>query len=185
MKKILEDIDISISNKMLMVNRTIFLVGDIDMELASRVKMELLLLDQLSNEDITLMIDSGGGDIYSSFGIIDIMDSCKSDIITINMGLCASMAAIILMCGTKGKRLSYKRSRVMMHQPLLELGYDTLKSSDLEVESKELSYLRKEIYDIISEKTGKKQKQIHKDCVSDYYLNVKESINYKIIDGVI
>jgi len=95
------------------------------------------------------------------------------------------MAAIILMCGTKGKRLSYKRSRVMMHQPLLELGYDTLKSSDLEVESKELSYLRKEIYDIISEKTGKKQKQIHKDCVSDYYLNVKESINYKIIDGVI
>lgn len=184
-KKILEDIDISIHDKMLLVNRTIFIIGEIDPDVSSKVKIELLLLDQISNEDITIMIDSEGGDIYSSFGIIDIMDSCKSDIITINMGLCASMASLILMCGTNGKRLSYKRSRILMHQPSLDVGRDILKSSDLEVESKELSLLRKEIYQIISDKTGRSVKKVHRDCSHDYYLNTKEALNYKIIDSII
>lgn len=184
-EEILEDINISILDKMLHLNRTIFIIGEITTESTHQTKMELLYLDQISNDDITIMIDSEGGDIYTSVSLIDIMESCKSDIVTVNIGFCASMAAIILMSGTKGKRKSYKRSRVMLHQPLLEFGRDTLKSSDLEIESKELLYTRKEIYQIISEKTGKKIKQIQRDCSNDYYLSPKEAIEYKIIDKII
>jgi len=164
-------------------DRIIWLGTDIESDVANIIKSQLLYLDSNSDEDIKIYIDSGGGSVYTSLGIIDIMDIIKCDVQTINVGLAASMAAVILACGTKGKRKSIKRSRTMCHQPLAFLGYS--QASDMEISVKQITGLKEELYEILSERTGQSFETIKNDSDRDYWLNSKEALKYGIIDEII
>ncbi len=116
-------------------NRIIFLNTDLNDYTANLIKAQLLYLESISDEDIKLYIDSGGGSVYSSMGILDTIDLIKCDVETVNIGLAASMAAVLLSYGTKGKRKSLKRSKLMIHQPL---SFAEGQASDLEINTKSL-----------------------------------------------
>lgn len=164
--------------------RIIFLSEDIDSEVCNIIKAQLLYLDTENNDDISIYIDSGGGSVYSGLGLLDVMDYVKSDIITVNTGLAASMASVVLCSGTKGKRKSLKRSRTMIHQPLLYGGW-VQQASDVEIEAKEVNHLKKELYKIISEKTGQPYDKVYKDGDRDYWMSAQDAKKYGMIDEII
>jgi ATP-dependent Clp protease protease subunit len=166
-------------------NRIIIISGEIDDYLGEMVKANLLYLESLNNKlDVNIYINSVGGSIYSGLGLIDVMDFIEPDIVTINTGLAASMAAVILCCGTKGKRKALKRSRVMIHQPLGYGGW-LQQASDLEIEAKEINSLKKELYEIISEKTNRDFERVSKDGDRNYWMNATEAKDYGMIDDII
>jgi ATP-dependent Clp protease protease subunit len=111
------------------------------------------------------------------------MEFVKPDIITVNTGLAASMAAVILCSGTNGKRKALRRSRTMIHQPLGYLGYS--QATDIEVEDKEINSLKKELYEIISDRTGQKYDRVYADSERDYWMTAAESKKYGMIDEII
>ncbi len=167
----------------LLDERIIFL-GDIDDISTELVKANILYLDSISDEDISLYINSGGGSVYSGLGLLDVMDYVNSDITTVNTGLAASMAAVVLCSGTKGKRKSLKRSRTMIHQPLTYGGW-MQQASDVEIEAKEMNHLKKELYKIISEKTGQPYDKVYKDGDRDYWMSAQDAKKYGMIDEII
>lgn len=169
----------------LIESRTIFLNTEIDSYSANIIKAQLLYLDSISHDDITLLIDSGGGDIYTGLGIIDTMEWIKSDVSTINVGLAASMAALILACGAKGKRKSFKRSRVMIHQPISYSGDSFRQATDIEIDAKEIVSLKKELVQILVDTTKKSKDEIKADLERDYWLTSEDAINYGIIDKIL
>jgi ATP-dependent Clp protease protease subunit len=164
-------------------NRILILSGEIDDYLCELLKAQMLYLEMENSNDITLYINSGGGSVYSGLGLLDIMDYVRPDISTINTGLAASMAAIILCSGTKGKRKALKRSRTMIHQPLSYAGYQ--QASDLEIEVKEVNSLKKELYEIISDKSGQAFDKVAKDGDRDYWMTAPDAKKYGIIDEII
>jgi ATP-dependent Clp protease protease subunit len=168
----------------LLDDRIIFLSTEIDDYICNLIKAQLLYLDSESNEDISIYIDSGGGSVYSGLGLLDVMDYVNSDISTVNTGLAASMAAVILCSGEKGKRKALKRSRTMIHQPMSGL-YGWSQASDIEIESKEINSLKRELYEIISDRTGQSYFKVEKDGDRDYWLNSNDALKYGIIDQVI
>lgn len=168
----------------LLDERIIFLSTEIDSDVCNIIKAQLLYLDSDSNEDISIYIDSPGGSVYSGLGLLDVMDFVKSDISTVNTGLAASMAAVILCSGKKGKRKSLKRSRTMIHQPLGYGGW-IQQASDMEIEAKEINSLKKELYEIISEKTGQNYDRVYKDGDRDYWMTSVEARKYGMIDDII
>ena len=164
-------------------NRIIFLNTDLDEHSANLIKAQLLYLDSIDNtKDIKLYIDSGGGNVYTSMGIVDTMDFITSDVETVNIGLAASMAAVILCYGQKGKRKSLKRSRTMIHQPLSGMEGQ---ATDLEISTKEVLSLKKDLLNIIAEKSGKSIKQVNADCERDYWMTSNEAKKYGLIDIVL
>ena len=167
----------------LLDDRIIFLSTDIDDYVCNIIKAQLLYLETESDEDIKIYIDSGGGSVYSGLGLLDVMDFIKPDIITVNTGLAASMAAVILCSGTKGKRKALKRSRTMIHQPLGYTGY--AQASDMEIEAKEINSLKKELYEIISENSGQTYDKVYKDSDRDYWMSAIEAKKYGMIDEII
>jgi ATP-dependent Clp protease, protease subunit len=167
-----------------LLDERIIFIGDIDEKSTELVKANLLYLDSISYEDISLYINSGGGSVYSGLGLLDVMDYIKSDIVTVNTGLAASMAAVVLCCGTKGKRKSLKRSRTMIHQPLGYGGW-VQQASDMEIEAKEINSLKKELYEIISDKTGQPYDKVYKDGDRDYWMGAKEALKYGMIDEIV
>jgi ATP-dependent Clp protease protease subunit len=172
-----------ISSKLL-EERIIFLTGELDDYLCNSIKSQLLYLEQVSpREDIKIYIDSPGGSVYSGLGLLDTMEYISCDIQTINTGLAASMAAIILCSGTPGKRKSLKRSRCMIHQPLGYTGY--AQASDIEIDAREINSLKRELYEIIAEKTGQKFDKVHKDGDRDYWMSSLEAKNYGMIDEIL
>jgi len=169
----------------LLKERVIILSGEIDTHLCELVKANLLYLESIDEkEDITLYINSPGGSVYDGLGLLDIMEYVKPDISTINTGLAASMGAIILCSGTKGKRKSLKRSRVMIHQPL-SFGSWMQQASDMEIEAKEINHIKKELYEIISDKTGQKYDKVQKDGDRDYWMSATEAKSYGMIDKIL
>lgn len=169
----------------LLKERVIILSGEIDTHLCELVKANLLYLESIDDkEDITLYINSPGGSVYDGLGLLDIMEYVKPDISTINTGLAASMGAIILCSGTKGKRKSLKRSRIMIHQPL-SFGSWMQQASDMEIEAKEINHLKKELYEIISEKTGQTYDKVQKDGDRDYWMSATEAKSYGMIDKIL
>ena len=168
----------------LLNDRIIFLVGEINDYNTELIKANLLYLDSISNEDITIYINSGGGDVYSGLGLLDTMDYVNSDIRTINTGLAASMAAVILCSGEKGKRKALKRSRTMIHQPLTYGGW-MQQASDIEIEAKEMNHIKNELYEIISEKTGQVYDKVYKDGDRDYWMSSKDALKYGMIDEIV
>lgn len=177
--------DISHSNVFdKLLNERIIFLGDVEDYSSELIKANLLYLDSISDEDISIYINSPGGSVYSGLGILDVMDYVKSDIVTINTGLAASMGAVILCSGTKGKRKSLRRSRTMIHQPLTYGGF-AQQASDMEIEAKEVNFLKKELYEIISEKTNQDYDKVYKDGDRDYWMSSKEALKYGMIDEII
>jgi ATP-dependent Clp protease protease subunit len=175
-------ISVDIFSKLL-EDRIIFLSTEIDDYVCNIIKAQLLYLEMESDEDIEIYIDSPGGSVYSGLGLLDVMDYVKPDIVTMNTGLAASMAAVILCSGTKGKRKSLKRSRTMIHQPLGYGGY--AQASDMEIEAKEINSLKKELYEIISERTGQTYDKVYKDSDRDYWMTAIDAKKYGMIDEII
>lgn len=166
----------------LLNNRIIFLNGEINDDVSSLIVSELLYLDSLNHQDIHIYINSPGGSVTSGLAIIDTMNLIKSDVSTLSVGLCASMAAVILAAGTKNKRYSLPNSEIMIHQVL---GGAEGKASDVKIQAERILKMKKKINNILSNLTGKSIKKINKDTEKDYYLNPKEAIKYGLIDKII
>jgi ATP-dependent Clp protease protease subunit len=167
----------------LLNERIVFLNTDLESGVCNLIKAQLLYLESISDDDISIYIDSPGGSVYSGLGLLDVMEYIKPDIETINTGLAASMAAIILCSGKKGKRKALKRSRTMIHQPLGYAGWQ--QASDMEIEAREMNDLKKELYEIISDRTGQKYDKVYKDGDRDYWMNAKVAKEDGMIDEII
>jgi ATP-dependent Clp protease protease subunit len=179
-----EGIMIDIYSKLL-DDRIIFLATEMESEICNIIKAQLLYLEQQDSEsDIKIYIDCPGGSVYSGLGLLDTMDYIKPDIMTINTGLAASMAAVLLCSGTNGKRKALKRSRTMIHQPLGFGGY-VQQASDMEIEAKEINSLKKELYEIISDRSKQPYEKVHKDGDRDYWMTAEEALKYGMIDEII
>lgn len=168
----------------LLKERILILSGEIDDYLCEMLKGNLLYLESIDpNADIKIYCNSPGGSVYSGLGLLDVMDYVKPDIVTVNTGLAASMAAVILCSGTKGKRKALKRSRVMIHQPLGYTGF--AQASDIEIDAKQINSLKKDLYEIISEKTGVSYDKVYKDGDRDYWMSASEAKKYGMIDDIL
>jgi ATP-dependent Clp protease protease subunit len=167
----------------LQMDRIIFMGLPIDDYVANIIQAQLLYLDSVdSNRDISIYINSGGGSVTSGLGIYDVMNYISCDISTINIGMAASMAAVLLCSGTKGKRSSLKHSRTMIHQ--VSSGVEGT-YSDMEITLNEVKKLRYELYQIISDNTGKIFEEVEKDCDRDHWLTSIEAKEYGLIDEVL
>jgi ATP-dependent Clp protease protease subunit len=165
--------------------RVIFLCTELNADVCNIIKAQLLYLEQIdSSKDIKIYIDSPGGSVYSGLGLLDTIEYVKPDIVTINTGLAASMAAVILCSGTEGKRKSLKRSRTMIHQPMAGFG-GYLQASDIEIDAKEINSLKRELHQIISDRTGQKYEKVEKDSDRDYWMTAEEALKYGMIDEII
>ena len=167
----------------LLKERIIFLGTPINDYVSSLVIAQLLFLEAEDPEkDVFIYINSPGGVITSGFGILDTMNYIKPDISTICMGQAASMAAVILSAGTKGKRMILENSRVMIHQPL---GGAQGQASDIEIHTKEILYLREKLNKILSKNTGQTVKKIESDTNRDHFMSSEKALKYGIIDKII
>ena len=166
----------------LLKNRIILLSGEINDDTANVIIAQLLYLDSISQEDISLYINSPGGSITSGMAIYDTMNLIKSDVSTICVGMSASMAAFLLSCGKKGKRYCLPNSEVMIHQPL---GGVNGQATEIDIVAKRILNLRNKINLILSKNTKKNLKQIEKDTDRDYYMTAEQALDYGIIDKIL
>ena len=166
----------------LLKDRIIFISGEINNSLSNIVVSELLYLDSINHNDISLYINSSGGEISSGLAIYDTINFIKSDVKTICVGMSASMAAFLLSSGTKGKRYSLKNSEIMIHQPL---GGTEGKATDIKIAAEHIIKIKEKINKILSKNTNQPLKKIIKDTECDYYMNPKEALNYGLIDEII
>lgn len=167
----------------LLEDRIIFLSGEINAEVANSVIAQMLFLEGKDNsKDICLYINSPGGEIDAGLAIYDTMNYIKCDVSTICVGLCASMAAILLGGGEKGKRFALKNSKIMIHQPL---GGVKGQASDIKIVADQILKTRNLINEILAKETGKTRAKIEEDTNRDYYLTSTEALEYGIIDKVL
>ncbi len=167
----------------LLKDRIIMLNGEINDYTSNIIVSELLFLESEDAEkDIFLYINSPGGGITAGLAIYDTMQYIKCDVSTICIGTAASMGAILLAAGTKGKRYSLPHSRIMIHQPL---GGVSGQATEIEIHAKEILRLRKLVNEIMAKHTGKRLKTIEKDTERDYFMDSQEALKYGIIDKVI
>ena len=166
----------------LLKDRIIFLSGEITDEVSNIVVSELLYLDGINHEDIYLYINSPGGSITSGMAIYDTMNFIESDVSTICVGMCASMAAFLLSSGTKGKRISLKNGEVMIHQPL---GGVQGQATEIKIVAERIIKLKKKLNKILSDNTGKSLKKIEVDTERDYFMDSDEALEYGIIDKIL
>ena len=166
----------------LLKDRIIILSGEIDDNLANNVVAMLLYLDSLNHDDISIYINSPGGVITSGMAIYDTMNFIKSDVSTICIGMAASMAAIILSSGTKGKRYALPNSEIMIHQPL---GGASGQATDINIVANHIINLRTKLNKILSDNTNKDIKTIEVDTERDHYLSSDEALSYGLIDKIL
>ena len=167
----------------LLKERIIFLGTPIDDYVSSVLIAQLLFLEaEDPTKDINMYINSPGGAITSGFGILDTMNYIKPNIITICMGQAASMAAILLGAGTKGKRMALENSRIMIHQPL---GGVSGQATDIEIHTKEILFLKDKLNKILSNSTGKTVKAIENDTNRDKFMSAEQALEYGLIDKII
>ncbi len=167
----------------LMMDRIIFLGVPINDQVANIIMGQLLFLDSTDpNRDIQIYINSPGGSVYAGLGIYDTMQYISSDVSTICTGIAASMAAVLLCAGAKGKRTALKHSRVMIHQPL---GGAQGQASDMEITVNEIKKLKKELYDIIANHSGQTFKKVEKDSDRDYWMTSEEAKSYGMVDDIL
>ncbi|HBK28335.1 MAG TPA: ATP-dependent Clp endopeptidase proteolytic subunit ClpP [Parabacteroides sp.] len=167
----------------LMMDRIIFLGTQIDDYTANVIQAQLLYLDSSDpGKDISIYINSPGGSVYAGYGIYDTMQFIGSGVSTICTGMAASMASVLLVAGTKGKRFALRHSRVMIHQPL---GGAQGQASDIEIAAREILKVKKELYTIISEHSGKPFDEVMKDSDRDYWMTSQEAKEYGMIDEIL
>ena len=163
--------------------RIIFLGRDVDDEIANQIIAVMLYLDSEDpGKDIYLYINSPGGMVTSGMAIYDTMQHIKSDVVTICVGLAASMGSFLLAAGTKGKRLALPHSRIMIHQPS---GGTRGQATDIEIEAREILRIRHQLNNIYAERTGQPLSKIEKDMDRDFFMSAEESKEYGLIDRVI
>ncbi|WP_185855535.1 ATP-dependent Clp endopeptidase proteolytic subunit ClpP [Blattabacterium cuenoti] len=167
----------------LMMDRIIFLGSSISDQIANIVQAQLLFLQSTdTKKDIQIYINSPGGDVYAGLGIYDTMQIVEPDISTICTGMAASMAAILLCSGKKGKRSALQHSRIMIHQPI---GHTQGQASDIEITVREILKLKKELYNIISIHSGNTVEKVEKDSDRDYWMTSEEAKKYGMIDEIL
>jgi len=168
----------------LLDERIVLVSGELDEWLCEYVKTSTLYLETISDDDIKYYVNSPGGSVYYGLGVLDVMEFVRPDIITVNTGLAASMGAVLLCSGTKGKRRSLRRARVMIHQPL-SFGSFAQQASDMEIEAREINSLKRELYEIISEKSGQSYEKVYMDGDRDYWMTSQDALAYGMIDEII
>ncbi len=167
----------------LLKERVIFMVGPVNDQTANLVVAQLLFLESENpDKDISLYINSPGGSVSAGLAIYDTMQFIKPDVSTLCTGLAASMGAFLLAAGAKGKRFSLPNSRVMIHQPL---GGAQGQASDIEIQAREILYLRERLNRILSEKTGRDIEQISRDTDRDNFMSAEQAVEYGMIDKVL
>lgn len=167
----------------LMMDRIIFLGTEINDYVSNIIQAQLLFLESIDKEkDIQIYLNSPGGGVYAGLGIYDTMQYVQPDIATICTGLAASMGAVLLCAGEKGKRTALKHSRIMIHQPL---GGASGQASDIAIVAKEIQILKNELYQIISDHSGQTIEQVEKNSDRDYWMTSEEAKNYGMIDNVL
>ncbi|MDR2791262.1 MAG: ATP-dependent Clp endopeptidase proteolytic subunit ClpP [Tannerellaceae bacterium] len=166
----------------LMMDRIIFLGTQIDDYAANVIQAQLLFLDSSEpGKDISIYINSPGGSVYAGYGIYDTMQFIGCKIATICTGIAASMASVLLVAGTKGKRYGLEHSRVMLHQPL---GGAHGQASDIEIAAREILKVKKELYTTISKHSGKSYEEVERDSDRDHWMSAAEALEYGIIDEI-
>lgn len=167
----------------LMMDRIIFLGTEINDDVANIVQAQLLYLESAdSSKDISIYLNSPGGSVYAGLGIYDTMQYISSSVATICTGLAASMAAVLLVAGAKGKRSALPHSRIMIHQPM---GGAQGQASDIEITAREIQKLKKELFDIIAQHSGKPYEEVARDSDRDYWMIAEEAKAYGMIDEVL
>lgn len=167
----------------LMMDRIIFLGTQVDDYTANVIQAQLLYLDSAEpGKDVSIYINSPGGSVYAGLGIYDTMQYISSDVSTICTGMAASMAAVLLVAGTKGKRFALKHSRVMIHQPM---GGAQGQATDMEITVREIQKLKKELYSIIADHSGQPFDKVWADSDRDYWMTSEEAKEYGMIDQVL
>lgn len=166
----------------LLKDRIIILSGEIDDKCSDLIVSELLYLDSIGTEDISLYINSPGGSITSGMAIYDTMNFIKSDVCTIGIGMCASMAAFLLSSGQKGKRYLLPNAEVMIHQPL---GGASGQATEIKIAAERILKLKEKLNKILSENTGQALEVIQNDTERDHFLDAEESLQYGIVDKII
>ena len=167
----------------LMMDRVIFLGTDVNDYTANVIQAQLLYLDSSDpGKDVSIYINSPGGSVYAGLGIYDTMQYISSDVATICTGMAASMAAVLLVAGEKGKRFALTHSRVMIHQPM---GGAQGQASDIEITAREIRKLRDELYHIIANHSGQPFDRVERDSDRDYWMTAQEACDYGMIDKVL
>jgi ATP-dependent Clp protease protease subunit len=167
----------------LLKERVIFLVGPVNDHTANLIVAQMLFLESENpDKDISLYINSPGGSVSAGLAIYDTMQFVKPDVSTLCTGLAASMGAFLLAAGAKGKRFSLPNSRIMIHQPL---GGAQGQASDIEIQAREILYLRERLNNILAEKTGRSLEQISRDTDRDNFMSADAAVDYGMIDKVL
>lgn len=166
----------------LLKERVIFMVGPVHDQMANLIVAQLLFLESENpDKDISLYINSPGGSVSAGLAIFDTMQFIKPDVSTLCTGIAASMGAFLLAAGAKGKRFSLPNSRIMIHQPS---GGSQGQASDIEIQAREILYLRERLNTILAERTGRTVEQIGKDTDRDNFMSANEAVEYGLIDKV-
>ncbi|MFD1551486.1 ATP-dependent Clp endopeptidase proteolytic subunit ClpP [Putridiphycobacter roseus] len=167
----------------LMMDRIIFLGTGINDQVANIITAQLLFLESVdAKKDIQIYLNSPGGGVYAGLGIYDTMQYIQPDVATICTGMAASMGAVLLCAGAKGKRSALPHSRVMIHQPL---GGAQGQASDIEITAREIQKLKKELYEIIANHSGQDYDKVWQDSDRDYWMIAEEAKNYGMVDEVL
>lgn len=167
----------------LMMDRIIFMGTQVDDYSANVIQAQLLYLDSADpGKDISIYLNSPGGSVSAGLGIYDTMQFISSDVSTICTGMAASMGAVLLVAGEKGKRSALPHSRIMIHQPM---GGAQGQASDIEITAREIMKLKKELYTIIADHSGNSYERIEKDSDRDYWMTAQEALEYGMIDHVL
>lgn len=164
----------------LLKDQIVFVTGPIDMGVANTFIAQLLFLEsEYPDKDISVYINSPGGEVYSGISMYDTMKHIKNEIVTINVGLAASAAALLLAAGSKGKRYALPGAYTMIHQAS---GGVEGQATDIEINAKHIIEIRENYAKIIAEETGQKLERVQKDIERDFFMNAKQSIDYGIVD---
>ena len=167
----------------LMMDRVIFLGTEVNDYTANVIQAQMLYLDSTDpGKDISIYINSPGGSVYAGLGIYGTMQYVASDVSTLCTGMAASMAAVLLVSGEKGKRFALRHSRVMIHQPM---GGAQGQASDIEITAREIRKLKDELYNIISEHSGQPFEKVERDSDRDYWMTSQEALDYGMIDRIL
>ena len=163
--------------------RILFLGTDINRDSANIIISQLMYLNSIDNDDIKLYINSPGGSVPDGLAMLDVMNFCDADISTYCIGMCASMGAVLLSSGEKGKRYSLPHSEVMIHQPSTGIG--RIKAMDLQVEYEQMEKCKNTLYNILAENTGRNFDEIAELCKLDKWYTANEAVEFGLIDEVI
>ena len=166
----------------LMRDRILWVAGPVNDYMSTIVQAQLMFLDSVDGQDITMHIDSPGGSVKSGLSMVDVMDYINADIRTVNTGMAASMGSVLLGAGAKGKRSSLKHSTTMLHQ---SSGGFSGNIQDAEVDWAEWQKVNHELFVLLGKYCGKKPDQVKKDATRDFWLNAEEAVKYGIIDEIV